>query len=87
MRAPYFDLELDVVKGRRQTLHSGHGIGAKGNTGLIPAHEDALDPQRGAHQPQKSLEEERFRGRWEHPKTVAYFRLERVDLDWVRSSA
>ena len=50
MRTPDISAELHLVKRRLQPLQPGHRGVAKGNTGFLPMHEDALyskpSPQR-----------------------------------------
>jgi hypothetical protein len=43
MRASHFRLELYLVERRRNPLHTGHRVLAKGNTGLVSAHQHGLD--------------------------------------------
>ena len=43
MRASHFRLELYLVERRRDPLHAGHCVLAKGNTGFVSAHQHGLD--------------------------------------------
>src|SRR5688572_1914543 len=80
VRAPHFRLELDVVKGRGEPFEARHRILTKGNTGLLTAHQDALDPQTAAENSQLGGSEKGLRRRRERPKPVTELLAQRLDF-------
>src|SRR6185312_9422534 len=69
--APYVDLELHFLEGRRERLHARHRIIPKGNTGFVSAHHDSLYAQCGAEQAKLGDVEERLGSRRERAEPVA----------------
>ena len=58
MRASHFRLELHLVERRRNPLHPRHCVLAKGNTGLVSAHQHGLNVGRAAQYPEQCHREE-----------------------------
>src|SRR6266480_4787568 len=71
MRASHFRLELYLVERRRNALHAGHCVLAKGNTGLVSAHQHRLDIGRSAKDAQQSRRKKATRRFRQHAEAVS----------------
>src|SRR6266550_9557353 len=70
MRASNLRLELYLVERRGNPLHTGHCVLAKGNTGLVSAHQHGFDIRSTAQNSQERDEEEIARGIWQDSEAI-----------------
>src|SRR5436190_15674649 len=84
MSAPHLRLELYLVERRRNPLHTGHRVLAKGNTGFVSAHQHRLDVRGTAEHPQQRGSEEATRWFRQCAEAVSDLGFQRPYLSDVR---
>src|SRR3954465_13779546 len=77
MRTSHLRLELYLVERRRNPLHPGHRVLAKGNTGLISAHQHGLYVRCAAQDTEQSDRKEALRRLGERAETITQLRSQR----------
>src|SRR4051812_15450953 len=80
MCSSHLRLELNLVKGRRNPLHPGHGMLSKSNTCFVSTQEHRVDLRCAAKDSEHGYGEKGFRRRRKGPKPVAELGLESLDL-------
>src|SRR5690349_12281886 len=84
MCTSHLRLELYLVERRRNPLHPGHRVLAKGNTGLISAHQHGLYVGRAAKYAEQGDGKEALRGFRQWTKAVTELCAQRLDLRDIR---
>jgi len=84
MCTSHLRLELYLVERRRNPLHPGHRVLAKGNTGLISAHQHGLYVRCTAQDAEQRYREEALRGLWKRTESITQFRFQCLYLRDVR---
>src|SRR6476659_4493326 len=84
MCTSHLRLELYLVERRRNPLHPGHRVLAKGNTGLISAHQHGLYVGCAAQDTQQGDREEALCGLRKRSESITQLRSQSLDLRDVR---
>src|SRR4029078_7468525 len=80
MCSTHLRLELNLVKGRRDPLHSGNGMLSKSNTSVVSSQEHGLDLRCAAEYSEHRHREKGFRWRRQRPEPVAQLCLQTLDF-------